>query len=292
MILPPYLDRPRDSRPQGMRDEVLDHAYGDVRVPTGYGSGEDKSPARPFADHLRHRPGSGQTCDHRGRWDVLVAEAAERWDAEDKELPHEFRLVATCTGCGLVTGLEGQLTPSRWPRGPYDLAGPDDELRAKDIHGRELVAQRHSAHAGFGASWTVYRQRGDGRGLYAVGVLSAGETRRGRAYVAARYGHPNDDRTEATPVVEAPTAIGALRKLAKLDPPSTVPVSRYVPGDAASGYRGHFVNDLVPDPTTAEAAAATELALAIRRAELEAYAEDARRQLADRVVPLRPGLSA
>lgn len=254
MILPPYLDRPSDARPEGLRTEVLDHAYGDVRVPTGYGHGDDASPARPLADHLRHRPGSGQTCDHRGAWDVLVAEAGERWDADDNELPREFRLVATCTACGLVTGLEGELTPTRWARGPYDLAGPDDELRAKDLLGRELIAQRHSARAGFGAAWTVYRQRGDGRGYYAVGSMGAGETRRGRAYVVARYGHPNSGRQESDPLVEAPTAVGALRKLAKLEPPTTVAVPRYVPGAAADGYRGRFVNDLVPDPTTAEAA--------------------------------------
>lgn len=287
MIVPPYLDRPRDRRPDGMRDEILDHAYGDVRVPAGYGSGEDKSAARPLADHLRHRPGGGQTCDHRGRWDVLVAEAGERWDADDNELPREFRLRATCTGCGLVTGVEGELAPSRHSRGPYDLGGPDDELRAKDAQGRELIAQRHSAHAGFAAAWTVYRQRGDGRGWYAVGSMSAGETRRGRAYVVARYGHPNNSRLESDPLVEAPTAIGALRKLAKLDPPTTVAVSRYVPGDAAADYRGSFVYDHVDDPTTAEAAAAAELAFAVRRAEIEAHTEERRRQLADRVVPLR-----
>lgn len=251
MILPPYLDRPRDARPDGMRDEVLDHAYGDVRVPTAYGHGDDRSPASPLASYL------GKDCDHRGRWDVLVAEAGERWDAEDNELPREFRLVATCTACGLVTGLEGELTPSPYRRGPYNLGQDGDELRAKDVAGRELVAQRHSAYAGpIGAAWTVYRQRGDGAGYYAVGVLAAGETRRGRAYVVARYGHPNDGRTDATPVVEAPTALGALRKLAKLEPPTTVAVARYVPGDAATDYRGTFVYDHVPDPTTAEAAAA------------------------------------
>ncbi len=284
MILPPYIDRPRDARPEGLRDEVLDHSYGDVRVPHGYGLGEDKSPARPLADYLTHDRATGQTCDHRGRWDALVAEDVERYGPDDELLPRAFRLRATCTGCGVVVPLEGELAA----REDRTKRLPVDPLRAVDVAGRELHAQQHNGHATYGASWTVYRQRGDGRGWYAVGVLEAGQTARGRAYVIGRYGHPNSPRFDHTPVVEAPSPLGALRKLAKLDPPDSVAVPRYVPGVAANGYRGTFVHDHVPDPTTAEAQAARA---AKRAAELEALRQagnivDHRRQPLATVTPI------
>lgn len=286
MILPPYLDRPYDARPDGLRYEVLDHAYGDVRVPHGYGSGEDTSPARPLAEHLAHDHTTGRTCDHRGKWDVLVAEAPEVYDAEDNLKPREFRLVATCTACGVVTRLDGELAPLDRP----SFRIPVEPLRANDVHGRELYAQQQNERPTYGAVWTVYRQRGDGRGFYAVGVLEAGQTTRGRDYVIARYGHPNASRHEDTPVVEAPTAIGALRKLAKLDPPTAVPIPRYVPGGAADGYRGTWAYDRVPDPTTAEAAQAradrlaTEAAARIARNAEQLAAQRARYAT---VTPLR-----
>lgn len=285
MILPPYLDRPRDVRPEGLRDDVLDHAYSDVRVPVGFGHGEDASPARPLAEHLRYDHATARECDHRGRWDVLVAEAPERYDAEDRELSREFRLVATCTGCGVVEHLGGELAPERHKRGSHRL--DVEPLRTRDVHGRELLAQRINGGGDLLAEWTVYRQRGDGAGYYAVGVMAGGETRRGRAYVSARYGHPNDGRTDETPVVEAPTASGALRKLAKLEPPTTVPIAHYA-WNSAAGRSDRTVTH-VPDPTTAEAAAERAQAWCDAQAARRARAEEERRRLADRVVAFPTG---
>ncbi len=176
---------------------------------------DDRVP-RPFewdggdASYLGHWRRQGASCPAgRHTWDAIVVERDTYDEAvvaafgsnPDREVI-EFRLVLTCTQCGIIEKLSGYRDPQR---------GTDGEIDPVPLRAGGLVAQEVSRTSmSFGgplSTWLVHDSAGA-----AVGKMSWGSTPRGRRYVSGRL--------VAWPsglLVEAPTAVGCLRKMAKFD---------------------------------------------------------------------------
>jgi hypothetical protein len=156
--------------------------------------------------------------EHRHVFDALVAYGKETElesphdDADDDPNPfstrpvpthQEFRLNLTCVQCGQIVALQGVLTADETHK----------RVDPVPLRTKTLQAQHTSTYGSYVdySCWAVH----DPQGML-VGAMRTGSTARGRTYVEgyilADAGQPLS--------VQAPTAIGALRKLAALYKPA------------------------------------------------------------------------
>lgn len=192
VILPPF------NRSTGRVDDWA--RWWDVRVPQVL---DRDIPPLPVGWHIR-RP----ACpDGRHSFDAIEADANETYNEEAGTSSQRFRLVLTCTRCGLVERIEGvrDTSVSRARTGQVDPT----PLRAGS-----LQAQQVSADAMTGGR-KLDRYLVHDFGGAAVGVIDWACGRRGRAYYTGRLRD-----WPAGLHVEAPTPIGVLRKLARPTPPA------------------------------------------------------------------------
>lgn len=190
---------------QDWEDERLPERMGrysdderDVR-PLGYYNGPENGPCLPPGE-----PGE----DRMARWgrqrhlfDVLHTAGAQGYDEDMNALPVEFRMVLTCVRCGVVMRVRGQANS--------DEDGGVHHVTTLDpipLQAGRLLAQQIRRDVGWSrevdATWTVYS---DGA---RVGTITTARGQRGRRYVHGRLG-------EEGPLLEGPTVLAVLRKLAK-----------------------------------------------------------------------------
>jgi hypothetical protein len=183
MILPPV----------DFSGAVVADPWRDARVP-GLTRGNEPRPVARYTEPER--------CGGRHLFDVLES-AYEWWDEQGPtdQRNVEFHAVLTCVRCGTIVDWKGTRTGDehhRWPLDPTPItAGP---LVAQQTQG----LNRSWSPSGVGDGWTVYA---DGA---AVGTIGWDRTPRGRERYVARL-----DAWVAGRTFEGPTAIAALRKLAR-----------------------------------------------------------------------------
>lgn len=208
MVLPPVGD-------SGVDREHADLA--DVRVPAAFGRWDDERWPRPVGYYdgrlargatATHVPGpcnpSGGWSSNRHLFDALIAEEGDVYVGDDLT-PSPFRLVLTCVRCGLVKELRGHLDPAGEGERTRSFLDPVP-LQAGELLAQE-ISRSHVWGDEWNVEWTIYR---DGQ---RVGWMATQRGQRGRRYVAGGLGRRYRDEHE---VLQAPSAIAVLRKLAKL----------------------------------------------------------------------------
>ena len=145
-----------------------------------------------------------QCPDGRHLWDAIVATAPDvvshcQDDDEDDERLR-FRLALTCVRCGRVERLEG-VTEQDGHRGPRRV--DPQPLRAGDLLAQQVGGDRYGGDL---TSWAVH----DRPDRAPIGCITWGRGLRGRHYFQGRF-----DVWPGGQTVEAATATGCLRKLAK-----------------------------------------------------------------------------
>ena len=146
-------------------------------------------------------------CPHgRHLWDAIVATApavaADRENDDEEEDRLCFRLVLTCVRCGRIERLEG-LTDDDGGGGPRRV--DPEPLRAGGLFAQQVGGDRYGGDL---TSWVVH----DGPDHAPIGCMTWGRGLRGRHFFSGRLDSWPGGRT-----VEAATARGCLRKLAKAD---------------------------------------------------------------------------
>lgn len=211
MILPPYLT---DTR----ADDVLDVDYADARVPAPLGSVLDGRAARPVG-YYEH----AEACDVAGTgharhlYDAIETDEGDKYGPDDEAAPSRYRLVLTCVRCGLVVRQELTRHPDDGPSYYRTQHLDPTPLKAGGLTAQQVSPASDSRRRDM-STWTVYRGLDEGGQPRRVGVIAWAVGPRGRAYFVGRLG---DRRTWAeehaadAPRVESPTALGALRALAK-----------------------------------------------------------------------------
>lgn len=160
--------------------------------PLGYWMGNTDGPCAtaPGGDRQRHL------------FDALHTAGGQSYDDDMRSLPVAFELVLTCVRCGVVIRVAGRANSDE-DSGVHHVG----TLDPVPLQAGALVAQQVRADRGWtrelDATWAVYA---DGA---RVGSIATARGQRGRHYVHGRLG---DDG----PLVEGPTALAVLRRLAKL----------------------------------------------------------------------------
>lgn len=179
--------------------EVVTEPWRDARTP------------RPFVGHDpatavdRHRR-TEQCPDGRHLWDLLQTSGAYRDRDGDDDVAGELdvRFTGTCVRCGVIWRFEG--TELDRNIGGADRVTPvplrAGELRAQEVDRAAFTVAEDRARSTF----TVHV----GEDPAPVGCIGWARSRRGRYYYRGRL-----DAWPADEMVEAPSAIGCLRKLAR-----------------------------------------------------------------------------
>jgi hypothetical protein len=175
-------------------------SFSDVRVPRPIRRHGDVGEVRVLGGHTR--------CVDEGPrhlWDILETCIWREAQDERGDWCEEatYREVLTCVRCGRVEQREGTRRDAAVRH--IDVA----PLRAGDLRAQEV--ERTTFFSGTASSYVVVDQAGA-----PAGRISWARGSRGREYYVGVLG---DDHPRATPeAVEAPTAIGVLRKLARSRP--------------------------------------------------------------------------
>ena len=142
-----------------------------------------------------------QCPDGRHMWDAIVATAPDvEPGPEEDEDRLRFRLALTCVRCGRIERLEGVMhDKSRC--GPRRV--DPEPLRAGGLLAQQVGGDRYGGDL---TSWVVH----DRPDRAPIGCITWGRGLRGRHYFQGRFDAWPGDQT-----VEAATATGCLRKLAK-----------------------------------------------------------------------------
>lgn len=200
MVLP-------DVDSQGYVRDAWVRSLGDARIPTPLGGRWGDA-----GDEVRATGSSARCVDEGPRhlWDIL--ESATWREVEEGDEWYEeatFREVLTCVRCGRVEKREGTRRDST-----YSRLDPEP-LRAGALRAQEI--ERTHFFSSTGSSYVVVDEAGE-----LVGRISWNTGQRGRRFYVGALGDINPRAT--TNVIEAPTAIGVLRKLARLHAATSRPV--------------------------------------------------------------------
>lgn len=170
----------------------------DVR-PLGYYNGPADGPCAPPAQPGEDR--IARWARQRHLFDALYTSGQQSYRDDDTPTPVELRMVLTCVRCGVVIRVIGQAN-SQEDGGVHEVTQLDPApLQAGPLLAQQIRADRTWARE-VDATWAVYR---DGA---LVGSLATSRGPRGRRYVAGRL------YADVDQVVEGPTPLAALRKLA------------------------------------------------------------------------------
>lgn len=172
-------------------------ALGDSRVPRPIGG---------LDGEVRVYNATSRCVDEGPRhlWDIIESAEWHNVETDAGEWLEEatFREVLTCVRCGVVEQREGTRRDSRWSR-----------LEVEPLQAGKLRAQQVKVDnfwSGDAGSFVVVDEHSE-----PVGRITWDRGPRGRGFYVGRLGdlHPRGDSDPGS-LVEAPTALGVLRKLA------------------------------------------------------------------------------